>query len=196
MIRYFLAQGDRAGSAAITEGLGNVTCSNPPPRVNIATLYMKTYCTACNKEGYVAPKGPRLPGTGPNGQPWALSGDINVCGCNPPPVFYAVRGMSMVLTSEQVAQSTGHGKSSSSSPTRVDSPHWIEFKLADPGNWAGLGCIAHFDDGTSAIGVVDYKNVVRFEQPTGKVCQRLTLTAEENSSSSTFVDAYLATVTV
>jgi hypothetical protein len=38
MIRYFLARGDRAGSAVITEGLKNVTCSNPPPEVNIATL--------------------------------------------------------------------------------------------------------------------------------------------------------------
>ena len=42
MIRYFLAKGDRAGSATITEGLEGVTCSNPPPRVQIATLYMKT----------------------------------------------------------------------------------------------------------------------------------------------------------
>jgi hypothetical protein len=44
MIRYFLAKGDRAGSATITEGLEGVTCSNPPPRVQIATLYMKTHC--------------------------------------------------------------------------------------------------------------------------------------------------------
>jgi hypothetical protein len=42
MIRYFLAKGDRAGSATITEGLEGVICSNPPPRVQIAKLYMKT----------------------------------------------------------------------------------------------------------------------------------------------------------
>lgn len=103
MIRYFLARGDRAGSAVITEGLESVTCSNPPPTVNIATLYMKTWCTACRQEGFIAPKGPRWPGTGPNGNPWALSGDINVCGCNPPPVFHAERGMSMTLTAENIA---------------------------------------------------------------------------------------------
>ena len=79
MIRYFLARGDRGGSATITEGLEHVTCSNPPPPVQIATLYMRTYCTACKQDGFIAPKGPRLPGTGPNGKPWALSGDINVC---------------------------------------------------------------------------------------------------------------------
>ncbi len=103
MIRYFLARGDRAGSAVITEGLEHVICSNPPPAVNIATLYMKTYCTACNQEGFVAPRGPRRPGTAPNGKQWALSGDINVCGCNPPPVFYAERGMSVTFTAEEAA---------------------------------------------------------------------------------------------
>lgn len=107
MIRYFLAMGDRGGSATITEGLESVTCSNPPPRVQIATLYMKTYCTACKREGFIAPKGPRWPGTAHNGKQWALSGDINVCGCNPPPIFYAERGMSMSFTSEQAVALTG-----------------------------------------------------------------------------------------
>jgi hypothetical protein len=103
MIRFFLAKGDRGGSATITEGLEHVTCSNPPPRVHIATLYMKTYCEACKQEGFIAPQGPRWPGTGPNGKPWALSGDINICGCNPPPAFYAERGMSMSFTAMEAA---------------------------------------------------------------------------------------------
>ncbi|WP_235362664.1 PAAR domain-containing protein [Burkholderia sp. A9] len=103
MIRYFLAKGDRGGSAVITEGLADVTCSDPPPSVNIATLYMKTYCMACKQEGFIAPQGPRWPGTGSNGQPWALSGDINVCGCNPSPTFYAERNMTMTFESHEVA---------------------------------------------------------------------------------------------
>jgi len=107
MIRYFLAQGDRGGSAVITEGLSTVSCSNPQPTVQIATLYMKTWCEACKREGFIAPMGPRRPGTGPNGQPWALSGDINVCACNPPPVFQAVRSMKMTLTAEEAAMSAG-----------------------------------------------------------------------------------------
>ncbi len=120
MIRYFLAEGDRAGSAVITQGLEHVTCSNPPPRVHIATLYMKTYCTACKQDGFIAPKGPRRPGTGPNGQPWALSGDINVCGCNPPPVFYAERGMTMTFTSQEVAALTGERAASAADTTRTE----------------------------------------------------------------------------
>lgn len=108
MIRYFLAKGDRAGEAVIVEGLDTVTCSNPPPRVHIATLDMKTYCSACKREGYIAPQGPRWPGTGPNGKQWALSGDINVCGCNPPPIFYAERGMRMIFTAGETATLNGH----------------------------------------------------------------------------------------
>ncbi|MCA8002211.1 PAAR domain-containing protein [Burkholderia metallica] len=103
MIRYFLAKGDRAGNAVIIEGLDTVTCSNPPPSVPIATLDMKTYCSACKREGYIAPQGPRWPGTGPNGKQWALSGDINVCGCNPPPIFHAERGMRMIFTAGEAA---------------------------------------------------------------------------------------------
>lgn len=102
MIRYFLARGDRAGSATIIEGLPDCTCSDPLPRVEIATLYMKTWCQACGREGFIAPEGPRWPGTASNGKPWALSGDINVCGCSPSPVFYAERGMKMSFTAEQV----------------------------------------------------------------------------------------------
>ncbi|MDR3095823.1 MAG: hypothetical protein LBV73_01970, partial [Paraburkholderia sp.] len=80
MIRTFLGVGDKAGDAVITEGLPSVTCSSPPPRVNISTLYMKTWCSACEQEGFIAPRGPRRAGTGPNGQQWALSGDVNICG--------------------------------------------------------------------------------------------------------------------
>ncbi|WGS40261.1 hypothetical protein LFL97_10900 [Burkholderia sp. JSH-S8] len=129
MIRYFLAQGDRAGSAVITEGLGTVTCSNPPPRVHIATLYMKTYCAACKQEGFIAPKGPRWPGTGPNGNQWALSGDINVCGCNPSPVFHAERNMRMVFTAEQAAALTG--QSAPRSPLAIHAEHDEQFVLRD-----------------------------------------------------------------
>ncbi|MBN3781322.1 hypothetical protein G3O06_27820 [Burkholderia sp. Ac-20345] len=107
MIRYFLAKGDRAGDAVIIEGLGTVTCSDPPPSVPIATLDMKTYCSACKREGYIAPQGPRRPGTGPNGKQWALSGDINVCGCNPPPIFYAERGMRMIFSAGEAATLNG-----------------------------------------------------------------------------------------
>lgn len=107
MIRYFLAKGDRAGNAVIIDGLESVTCANPPPCVEIATLYMQTYCSACHQRGFISPRGPRWPGTGPNGKEWALSGDVNICGCNPPPVFYAERDMRMTFTADQAAKLAG-----------------------------------------------------------------------------------------
>ncbi|NTX28444.1 hypothetical protein HT746_15105 [Burkholderia pyrrocinia] len=132
MIRYFLAKGDRAKNAVIVEGLDAVTCSNPPPSVNIATLDMKTYCAACKREGYIAPLGPRWPGTGPNGKQWALSGDINVCGCNPPPIFYAERGMRMTFTAAQVATLNGRKPGAAHlAPTPSDAAHDEQFVLCD-----------------------------------------------------------------
>lgn len=121
MIRYFLAKGDRGGSAMITDGLDSVTCSNPPPAVQIATVGMETYCTACKQKGFIAPKGPRWPGTGPNGKQWALSGDINICGCNPPPVFYPIRErrMSMSFTSEQAAAMVDDGVNAPAQQTQT-----------------------------------------------------------------------------
>jgi hypothetical protein len=115
MIRTFLGVGDRAGDAVIIEGLPSVTCSNPPPCVNISTVYMKTWCNACKKEGFIAPRGPRRPGTGPNGKEWALSGDINVCDCSPPPLFHAERNMTMSFTAEEVAKLMGQSSTGSSS---------------------------------------------------------------------------------
>ncbi|HEY1998245.1 hypothetical protein [Paraburkholderia sp.] len=130
MIRYFLARGDRGGSAMITEGLEDVTCSDPPPRVQIATLYMKTYCTACKREGFISPRGPRRAGTGPNGKQWALSGDINICGCNPAPIFYAERGMTMTFTAWEAAALMG--KDGATSPEETGAERYDEqFTLTD-----------------------------------------------------------------
>lgn len=132
MIRYFLAKGDRARNAVIVEGLDSVTCSNPPPSVSIATLDMKTYCTACERDGYIAPAGPRWPGTGPNGKQWALSGDINVCGCNPSPVFYAERGMRMIFTAAEVEALNGQRPGAAHlSPVPPDATHDEQYILLD-----------------------------------------------------------------
>ncbi|NTX32682.1 hypothetical protein HT746_37210 [Burkholderia pyrrocinia] len=133
MIRFFLAKGDRAGSAIITEGLDTVTCSNPPPAVQIATLGMKTYCTACKQEGFIAPEGPRWPGTGPNGKQWALSGDINVCDCSPPPVFYAERKMRMIFTAEEAAALTGQSVPRSAVAGRTEHDEQFVLRDADTG---------------------------------------------------------------
>jgi hypothetical protein len=144
MIRYFLARGDRAGSAMITDRLEHVMCSNPPPRVQIATLDMKTYCTACKREGYIAPKGARRPGTGPNGKPWALSGDINVCGYNPPPVFYAERGMKMTFTSQEVATLTTKGTGSTATEAQSTTATRASVSTYDEQGFDPLNLVGRF----------------------------------------------------
>ena len=91
--RVVLCKGDMAGQATIIEGLANMTLSDGGPPQQVATVYMKTYCNACKREGFVAPTGWRNPGTMDNGRQWALDGDINVCNCNPAPVYHAQRFM-------------------------------------------------------------------------------------------------------
>jgi hypothetical protein len=118
MRRVFLGVGDKAGDAFITEGLPGVRCSNPPPRVEISTLGMSTYCPTCKQEGYIAPRGPRRGGTAINGKQWALSGDVNICGCSPPPVFHAERNMAMTFTREEVEALTGNVVTRSSSAAK------------------------------------------------------------------------------
>jgi hypothetical protein len=162
MIRYFLAKGDRAGSATIVEGLDNVTCSNPPPRVQIATLGMATYCMACKQTGSIAPKGPRRPGTAPNGKPWALSGDINLCGCRPSPVFYAQRNMMVSFTAQEVAKWMGEGATTSTVTAATTkaapvSQYDEQLRFVSPSRipLADLGYRIVLEDGTEHAGVTD-----------------------------------------
>ena len=88
---------------------------------------MTTWCNACKQEGYIAPRGRRHPSTGPNGQQWALSGDINMCGCSPPPVFYAERNVAQVFTSDEGAAltNTTHALASHSGPSHYDEQYTL-----------------------------------------------------------------------
>ena len=105
MIRTYLARGDRAGEAVIIEGLPTSTYQdNDGRRVELATVYMRTYCHACKKEGFICPSGPRLDSRAENGQEHALSGNINMCGYQPPPIFWAQREMTQTVTGEDIAR--------------------------------------------------------------------------------------------
>ncbi|MCX4163678.1 MULTISPECIES: hypothetical protein [Paraburkholderia] len=106
MTRTFLCKGDKADEAVITEGLPGNTYSEGGAELELATVYMKTYCHTCKKEGFICPSGPRLPGATENGKMWALSGDINICNCDPPPVFEATRNYTMTMDGEGAAQSS------------------------------------------------------------------------------------------
>jgi hypothetical protein len=105
MIRTYLAKGDRAGEAVIIEGLPtSIYQGNDGHCVELATVYMQTYCRACKQSGLIAPSGPRLGSRAENGKEHALSGDVNICGCQPPPIFWAQRNMTETITSADIAR--------------------------------------------------------------------------------------------
>lgn len=107
MIRYFLAKGDWAGTARIIEGLENFTCSIPPPRAQIATLGMKTWCSRCQQEGEIIPsQGERPRGMAFNGMPWALSGDLNRCACGETE-FSVIRGLKTNISNTSCSHLNG-----------------------------------------------------------------------------------------
>lgn len=50
---------------------------------------------------------------------------------------------------------------------------WISFSLPRTESYAGLCCIAHFEDGTSLSAIFNAHNVVKFSNTSGKVCHSL-----------------------
>lgn len=190
MIRYFLARGDRTGSATVTEGLPYITCANPPPAVQIATLYMKTHCRACKREGFIAPAGPRRPGTAPNGKPWALGGDINICGCNPPPVFHApVHGMRMTFTDEEIARMNA-SRAPAYTPQREPArKHYDLFFHAKHERTGEDLCHVRYkitlEDGRQFIGVTDEKGYTQKVSADTALIAKIEIPYHDNSTSHT-----------
>jgi hypothetical protein len=88
--------GDQAGEAVIVESTGKTFRGR-----RLATVGMATYCLTCKQRGLVAPRGVRSTGAD---QLLALSGDVNLCGCHPPPVFDSSCGMKVVFTAEDIVR--------------------------------------------------------------------------------------------
>jgi hypothetical protein len=96
LIRYVLCVGDMADEAVILEGTGSTHDGR-----RMVTVGMATYCSRCKQRGLVAPRGVRS--SGPE-QVLALSGDINLCGCRPSPVFELRHGKALTFTAEDIAR--------------------------------------------------------------------------------------------
>ncbi|HTV87216.1 MAG TPA: hypothetical protein VME63_17605 [Dyella sp.] len=67
----------------------------------MAAVGMATYCSQCGQRGLIAPRGVRS--LGPE-QMFALDGDVNLCGCEPAPVFNTQQGMALTFTREDIAR--------------------------------------------------------------------------------------------
>lgn len=175
MQRYFLAKGDRAGPACIVEGLPTSTCQDADgARVPLATVYMKTWCDACKREGYVSPRGPRHPGSAENGRQFALSGDVNACACSPQPVFQAVRAMCQSIDASAIARlAPAVARFTLNDEGRGGS--WIAFHVRGEGGLEGALCMAHFEDGSVETGRLDLNNVVCWGRTNDSACTRVDL---------------------
>ena len=190
MKRYMILKGDKTtADGVVLEGDETTTNAGRPLAYQGAAIY----CPACKSQGRIVRDGPHLPMSFLAGKQVALDNDLCVCKCDPPPRLIASRqDMSMSFESHVLAQ-MGYAPDG----TRLPAEQWrfIAFKVNDVGSLEGLGCTAYFDDGSTAAGVFDYENVVRFEQPTGSMCNRVTLEAADNSRSGTFAGAFLSTIT-
>jgi hypothetical protein len=86
MKRYVILNGDR------TTSNGTVLTNSIMPGLNgrnIAYENDDVSCPACSSTGKIQCDGPRLPITGPDRRHEALSDDLCICKCNPPPKLVA-----------------------------------------------------------------------------------------------------------
>lgn len=194
MKRYLLARGDRAGDAHIVEGLPDSAYVGPDGvRVSLATVYMKTWCNACEQEGYISPRGPRHCGSAENRRQFALSGDVNACGCSPQPVFEAVRSIFQTITASDV-----EGMDASVARWTDDfgfggaRSRWIGFHMRQGEGLEGLPCAAHFGDGSIETGLLDANHVVCWGRSNDSVCIRVELLPHGVRDTRSVADALLA----
>lgn len=190
-IRYFLAKGDRGGPAEIIEGLSTSTHQEEDGRyVELATVYMKTYCHACKKTGVVGPAGYRLPSIAENGQAFALSGDINICGCNPAPVFYAQRSMMTVITDEDIARMRAPYAPDQYLPEReyAHEPYDLFFHAKHKQTGKDLCHVRYkitLEDGRQFVGVTDEKGHTLKVSSTAALTAKIEIPYHDHSSTDT-----------
>jgi uncharacterized Zn-binding protein involved in type VI secretion len=67
-------------------------------------------------------------------------------------------------------------------------PGWISFYIPGAESYLGMGCTAHFEDGSTQSGLFDSTNTVKFLNITGKICQKLEFGAQEDSTPDSFFD--------
>lgn len=110
--RYYIYVGDTTTAGGIVlSGVSTTTWHNRVMAYEDDTIQ----CKACKSVGIIKLDGTRLPFKGPNGKAAALSGDLCICGCHPPPRLVAsqtnhwTEGESIGGGSSQ-SQSTGYDR--------------------------------------------------------------------------------------
>jgi uncharacterized Zn-binding protein involved in type VI secretion len=191
MRRNMILKGDKTTrDGVVIEGDETMTNDGRP----LAYQGCRVYCPACKTTGFIANVPPYLPMTFCGGKQVALEGDLCLCACDPKPKLLASRDdMFMTLEAHELAR-MGYAPNGARLPPEQQ-PKYIAFKTSDAGSLYGLRCVAHFDDGSTASGYFDHENTVRFNNPPGTACRRLSLAADGNAGG-TFCSAFVGTLTV
>lgn len=81
-----------------------------------------------------------------------------------------------------------------SSVTSSAEPKWIRFKIPAVESYAGMSCIAHFEDGSELSGCFDKDNIVEFTNPSGTICKRIEIPLGGSSDSNSVTDKLLSLI--
>ncbi|PAK13859.1 PAAR domain-containing protein [Burkholderia ubonensis] len=192
MRRFFIVLGDKTTSGGtVLEGESRALNHGTPLSYHGA----RVYCPACNSEGHIVGDGPSWPML-LHGKQVALEDDLCICKCNPPPrLLRSQTNASMLFEGHELTRMSAGAGAVGTQPFAGSRARYIAFKLPDTDEFVGFECIAHFDDGSTVKGTFDSQNRVRFENPSGTTCKRVTLTPYTRKSGSTFCAAILNTLT-
>jgi len=87
MQRYLILNGDK------TTANGTVQATSTTVQQDVAHEGDSVACPSCNTTGRIQCDGPRQMMTAPDGRHAALSEDLCICGCHPPPKLIASQNM-------------------------------------------------------------------------------------------------------
>ncbi|MFL9987652.1 PAAR domain-containing protein [Paraburkholderia sediminicola] len=188
MKRSYLKLGDKSSAGGtVMEGIPLMNHDGTELTFVGATVT----CPACKDSGHIVAKGPRWPGD-LMGKQAALEGDVCACKCYPLPVMLASQSdMTMSFESHELA-GMGFAANGSSLTEKEASEHWIKFALNEKGGCEGLGCRAHFADGSIEHGTFDAENEVHFERPNSSPCQKVELVNDYEKPSGSLVESLLS----
>ncbi|GJH08040.1 PAAR domain-containing protein [Caballeronia novacaledonica] len=190
MRRYFIVVGDSTTRGGIVlEGEERATNHDKP----LSHHGARVYCHTCKAEGHIVGDGPSRPML-LHGKQVALENDLCICKCSPPPrLLRSQTNASMSFEGHELAR-MGYGPDGRRLPAEQSHTRYIAFSLKGVGTLEGLSCIAYFDDGSAETGTFDFRNRVRIENPSGKVCHKVALTSNARASTNTFCSAILTTL--
>ena len=190
MKRSYLKIDDKSSAGGtVAEGIALTTHQGK----EITFIGAMVRCPTCCNSGLIVAEGPRWPDE-LMGKQVALDGDLCSCKCYPLPVMLASQSdMTMNFESSELA-SMGFSTNDSALDEKEASEHWIKFALNEKGSCKGLGCRAHFADGSVEYGTFNSENVVHFKRPNSFPCEKVELVTDNQTPSGSLIESLLSSM--